>query len=396
MDDRLFGGIDWGGHRHQLSIVDRGGQRLIDRAFAHDRGGMAELRGLLDHFSDAVPIAVERSEGLLVEALLEWGHVVFPVSPRISARCRERYRVASSKDDSFDAFVLADSLRHEHERWRPLSRASPALAELRALVRDRHRVLETQQAVEAQLRATLETYHPAAARLFSSVDRDITLAFIRSYPTPEHAARLGEKRMEAFLKRHSYRGRVPADVLVERLRSHLLHASTGTTVARSRFALAQADLLELLNRQLKDFDRALEDSLAAHPDAKIFLSFPGVGIMIAAMLLSGMGEDRARYPKPGHLLSEAGLAPVTRSSGRMRRVRFRYAANTLMRDAFTWWAYTSIRMSPWARAAYDAGKSRGLHHHRALRGLGARWARVLWRCWQDSRPYDEERHLASI
>jgi hypothetical protein len=119
MDVMVFVGIDWGGHRHQLSIVDSGGQRLIDRSFDHDRSGMTELKRQLDAFSDVIPIAIERSEGLLVEALLEWGHVVFPVSPRISARCRERYRVASSKDDSFDAFVLADSLRHEHARWRP-------------------------------------------------------------------------------------------------------------------------------------------------------------------------------------------------------------------------------------------------------------------------------------
>lgn len=306
MDSRLFGGIDWGGHRHQLSIVDCAGRRLIDRAFDHDCSGMAELREQLDAFSNSVPVAVERSESLLVESLFDWGHVVFPVSPRISARCRERYRVASSKDDSFDTFVLADSLRHEHERWRPLKPPSHALAELRALVRDRDRVLETQQAVEAQLRATLETYHPAAARLFSSVDRDITLSFIRCYPTPEQAARLGEKRMDAFLKRHSYRGRVPADVLVGRLRTHLLHASTGTTAARSRFALAQAELLELLNRQLKDFDHALQHALSAHPDAEIYLSFPGVGTIIAAVLLATIGEDRARYPSPNFCSQKRG------------------------------------------------------------------------------------------
>ena len=39
------------------------------------------------------------------------GHLVFPVSPRIAARARERYKVASVKDDRFDAFVLADTLR---------------------------------------------------------------------------------------------------------------------------------------------------------------------------------------------------------------------------------------------------------------------------------------------
>lgn len=59
MDHMVFGGIDWGGHRHQLSIVDRGGHRLLDRCFDHDRSGMAELKGQLDAFSDAVPIAGE-------------------------------------------------------------------------------------------------------------------------------------------------------------------------------------------------------------------------------------------------------------------------------------------------------------------------------------------------
>src|SRR5688500_9839979 len=71
-------------------------------------------------------------------------------------------RTASSKDDVFDAFVLADTLRHEHAHWRPLPIRSPALAELRALTRDRDRLQATQQRTEAQLRAILEAYHPAA------------------------------------------------------------------------------------------------------------------------------------------------------------------------------------------------------------------------------------------
>ena len=68
--------------------------------------------------------------------------------------------------------------------------------------------------MESQLRMILEAYHPAAARLFSRVDRQITLAFVRDYPTPEQATRIGVQRMRRFLERHSYRGRVPAKVLV--------------------------------------------------------------------------------------------------------------------------------------------------------------------------------------
>ncbi len=65
-----------------------------------------------------------------------------------------------------------------------LAAPTALLAEIKALSRDRDRLLETQQAVEHQLRTILEAYHPALARLFSSVDRQITLAFIADYPTP--------------------------------------------------------------------------------------------------------------------------------------------------------------------------------------------------------------------
>lgn len=177
-----------------------------------------------------------------------------------------------------------------------------------------------------------------------------------------------------------------------RLRANLLACSEGTTLGKRHAALAQVDLLELLNHQLAEFDRIIDTVLARHPDEDLFRSFPGVATILAATLLAEIGEDRARYPAPEVLLAEAGLAPVTRSSGRTVRVRFRYAANASMREAFMWWAYNSIKVSPWARTAYDAAKGGGQHHYRAVRGLAARWARVLWRCWQDRTTYDPDRH----
>jgi Transposase len=105
--------------------------------------GLANLDAELGRFGGQLPVALERSEGLLVERLQGNGQVVFPVSPRISARARERYKAAAVKDDRFDAFVLADTLRHEHVHWRPLTVPSLLLAEIRALTRDRDRLLET-------------------------------------------------------------------------------------------------------------------------------------------------------------------------------------------------------------------------------------------------------------
>lgn len=201
--------------------------------------------------------------------------------------------MANSKDNVFDAFALADTLRHEHAHWRSLPFASPVLAELRALTRDRSRLLESQQRVEAQLHDILDTYHPAPTQLFSSIDRDITLAFIADYPTPQAATRIGEQRMAAFCRRQSYRGRVDPAVLAQRLKDNLLSGAEGTVAGKSHSALVFAELLGLLNRQLAGYDTALERVLAQHPDAPIFRSYPGVGLHTAAVLLAEIGEDRS-------------------------------------------------------------------------------------------------------
>jgi len=391
-----FAGIDWGGHEHQLCVVDGAGSKELELRVTHDVSGLDELVRALALHGEHVPVAIERAEGLLVEHLQAHGHPVFPVSPRISARARERYRVAPVKDDRFDAFVLADTLRHEHAHWRALAVPSSLLAELRALTRDRGRLLETQQATEAQLRAILECYHPAPARLFSSLDRQIALAFVADYPTPAVASRVRTTRMAGFLRRNAYTGRVPAQVLAERMRANLLSGAEGTIAGKSLSAKTFAHLLGVMNDALAEFDDAIASVLAEHPDAHIFASFPGVGPILTGVLLAEIGEDRTRYPSPEALLAEAGLAPVTRSSGRSRSVRFRYAANTRLREAAMWWAFNSIKTSPWAAVAFrQARDERGQRYHRALRGLAARWMRVAWRCWQDGATYEPARHTAA-
>jgi transposase len=389
----LFAGIDWGGSFHQLCVLDGQGTVLLQQRILHDVSGLTLLAERLGHFAVEVRVAIERAEGLLVEFLQTLPEVtVFCVSPKISARARERYRLSASKSDTFDAFVLADTLRHEHRRWRPLSRPSALTSELQAVSRDRQRVLHAKVACESRLRAVLDTYHPAPLHLFSELDRDITLEFIRAYPTPDQARRVGPARMAGFCRRNSYSGRTDPQVLVDRLKPHLLTASDGTTAGKSFAATLFAEELRMHTNHLRSFDRRIAELLDSHPDAPIFLSFPGIGPVVAATLISEMGEDRDRFPTLDMLLAETGLAPVTKASGRTRQVRFRYAANRRMRHAIDWWAFVAAREDPWSTTIYNASRARGQGKYRALRGLGARWTRIMWRCWTEHTPYDPARH----
>ncbi|MCA1695693.1 MAG: transposase [Actinobacteria bacterium] len=181
------------------------------------------------------------------------------------------------------------------------------------------------------------------------------------------------------------------------MRAHLLTASAGTVAGKSYSAQSFTRLLQLLNSQLADYDDAIAAAVAEHPDTPIFASFPGVGPVLTGVLLAEIGEDRARFPTPAVLLAESGLAPVTRASGRSRNVRFRYAASTHLREASMWWAYNSMKEAPWAAAAFrEARDHRGQRYHRALRGLAARWMRVLWTCWSTNTLYDPQHHTTAV
>jgi transposase len=386
----VFVGLDWGEQHHQVHALDRAGRTRLELRVAHDREGLELLRASLAALGipASVGVVIERREGLLVEHLLAWGHPVYPVNPKVAARAREGYRAAPVKSDALDAFALADLLRRQADVWRPLRLPTETLSELQALVRDRERFVIEHRRLQHQLRAVLETYYPAMTHLFSSLDRAVTLAFLRRFPTPDAAVRLTAGRLARFLQRQGYTGRVDPEVLLGRLRAHPATPSAGTDRARVRSALALAELLEHVTAILDGYETAISAVLEHHPDAPLFASLPGAGTITVATLIAEIGEDRARFPTAGSLLAEAGLAPVTRQSGSSRRVGFRYAANHHLRATWQQWMLTTIRISPWTRDAYDAARARGQSHSRAVRSVGARWGRILWRCWHDGCPYD--------
>jgi transposase len=389
----VFVGLDWGQSHHQLHALDSGGNRLVSARVTHDRAGLAELRSVLERFApaDRVGIALERREGLLVDQLLNWGYPVFPVNPKVAARAREGYRAAPVKSDALDAFVLADLLRQRVRDWRPRRVTSGAVSELGALVRDRERFVVEHRRVQHQLRATLDTYYPAAPRLFTRLDSNIALAFMRRFPDPAALRRAGKHRLAAFLVRQGYTGRVSADQLWTRALAYDVDADRGMCAARRLGALALVRRLEASKALLGEYERAIAVAFRVHPDAQLFQSLPGTGLITAATLLAEIGADRARFPSAASLLAEAGLAPVTRQSGNLRRVGFRYAAKHHLRAAWSMWMLTLSRTHPWSAAAYTELRERGHRHNRAARSLGARWERIVWRCWQDRVPYDPAR-----
>jgi transposase len=391
----IWVGVDWGSGAHAVCVIDAKGMVLDRFEVSHDRTGLAVLvTRLQEHGAlDGIPIAIERPSGLLVDALVEAGFVVTPIHPNAVKACRPRYRAVAAKSDPGDAFILADILRTDGHRLRPLAPQSDAIKALRGLVRGRDDLVGTKVTLAHQLTALLESFWPGAARIFSALASPIALAFLERYPTPEAAARLGPKRLAGFLAQHRYSGRRSPEALLERLRSAPEGgAGEAEGQAKGELVCALARTLQALVAEIAKLSRRIEHAIAALPDGRIVMSFPRAGTICAAQILAELGDVRARFPSEHQLAAEAGVAPVTYQSGKSRGVGWRWACNKRLRAALTCMADNSRHQSPWAADVYRRARARGCDHPHAIRILARAWARVLWRAWTDRVPYDPGQH----
>jgi transposase len=393
-----FAGLDWGGAAHAVCVVDEQGRVAARFEVAHTAGGLAELRSKLARFGDpaGLPVAIERPSGLLVDTLLDAGHPVVPIHPNAVKAARPRYRASGAKSDGADGFLLADLLRTDRHRFAPLRPEGDEIRALRALVRGRDDLVATRVALANQLRALLGGYWPGAAAVFADLDSPIALAFVRRYPTPDSARRLGEKRLAAFLAQHSYCGRRGAAELLARLRAAPVGlVGEAEEEASGELASALAAALGRIVAEIARLTARIQHAVAALPDGRIVMSFPRAGRVCAAQITAELGSVRERFPNPDALAMEAGCAPVTKQSGKSRSVVFRWACNRRLRAAVTCFADNSRHASRWAAQVYARARQRGCDHPHAIRVLARAWIRVLWRAWQDDRTYDPDKHRAA-
>jgi transposase len=386
-------GIDWARDDHAVSVVNARGRQILRLTVEHSAAGLRQLRDTLARHG-VEEVAIERPDGPMVDALLDAGITVVVISPNQLKNLRGRYGSAGNKDDRFDAFVLADTLRTDRARLRPLTPDSPATAALKATCRARKDLIAHRVAVANQLREHLKRVFPGAVGLFAELDSPISLKFLRRFDSQDRADWLSTKRLAAWLASVGYCGRVDPAVLHARLTAAPRGATADQGAAAAHITRALLATLDTLVEQIKALTEQITEQLDTHADAHIFTSLPRSGTVRAARLLAEIGDCRARFPTPESLACLAGVAPSTRQSGKMRAVGFRWACDKQLRDAVTDFAADSRHANPWAADLYNRALARGHDHPHAVRILARAWLYIIWRCWRDGVAYDPTKHRA--
>lgn len=390
----IFVGDDWAEDHHDIHVMDADGARLASRRLPE---GLAGIRGFHElaaaHVAEPsqVVIGIETDRGLWVQALSAAGYQLYAVNPLAVARYRDRHQVSGAKSDAGDAKLLADLVRTDRHNHRSMAGDSSEVEAIKVLARAHQNLIWARTRHTNALRSALREYYPAALQAFDDLhDRD-ALAVLGRAPTPAEAAHLSLAKIRSALK-HGGRQRnidTCAQEIAAALRTAQLAAPAPLTAAFAATTRAAVGIISELNRQITELETELAAHFEAHPDADIYLSLPGLGVILGARVLGEFGDNPNRYTTAKSRKNYAGTSPLTVASGKKRAILARRVRNRRLYDAIDQWALGAINNSPGARAFYDQHRAAGDLHHQALRALGNRLVGILHGCLRHQTHYSE-------
>jgi len=390
----IFLGDDWAEAHHDIYICDEAGTRLASRRFPEGIAGVTALHEVASSLAESpseVCVGIETDRGLWVQSMVEAGYQVYAINPRAASRYRDRHSLSGAKSDPGDAKMLAELVRTDRHNHRQVAGDSDLAEGVKVLARAHQNLIWERTRHSNRLRSSLREYYPAALATFDDLaDRD-TLAVLGRAPTPAQGRALTPGQARSALRAGGRTRNIDtrAQTIVEGLRGVSLAAPDAVVAAFAATTRAQVAILTALNEQITALEIELTAHFEQHPDADIYLSLPGLGVILGARVLAEFGDDPNRYVNAKSRKNYAGTSPITRASGTRHVALARFVRPSRLADALDQWAFCSLRTSAGCRAFYDHRRSRGDTHHQALRALGNRLVGILHGCLTHHTTYDE-------
>jgi transposase len=320
----LLVGDDWAEDHHDVEVQDESGRRLGKARLEEGIAGIARLHAMVgEQVADDEPVRVEvgieTDHGPWVQALTAAGYQVYAINPLQVARYRERHGVSGAKSDAADAHILADMVRTDRHQLRPIAGDSTEAEAVKVVTRAHKTLIWERTRHLLRLRQALREFFPAALAAFEDLAAPDALTLLNKAPDPASAARLSTAQITAVLKRARRHDLVAkAAAIHAALRTRQLGQPPAVGAAYAATVRAQVAILSTLQMQIKAMEEQVEAHFGQHPDAEIYLSQPGLGVVLGARVLAEFGDDTSRYTNARARKNYAGTSPITRQSGRRK------------------------------------------------------------------------------
>ncbi|AEB46947.1 MULTISPECIES: IS110 family transposase [Micromonospora] len=394
----LFVGDDWAEDHHDVEVQDEHGRAMRTARLSEGVDGMARFHELVARFlpEDAKPsdvlVCIETDRGPWVRALIAAGYQVYGVNPKQAARHRELLSLSGAKSDKADAHTLADMVRTRRHQLRQVAADSDIAEAVKVVARAHQTLIWERTRHMLRLRAALRDYFPAALAAYQvlTLTGADALELLAKAPTPAAAAKLTIGQISAVLNKARRRD-IPAKAAAIQRALRTEHLGQADIVAGAYAATVRATVavLQTLNTEIRTLEGQVEAHFGQHPDAEVYLSQPGIGVILGARVLAEFGDAAGRYASAKSRKNYAGTAPITRQSGKSKTVHARFIHNDRLVDALHMQASAAVLHDPGSRAYYDELRARDIGHNAALRQVGNRLVGILHGCLKTTTVYDK-------
>lgn len=352
-----------------------------------------------EHPQARVGLCLEQPAGHLISFLEAYSWItLYPINPITLQNFRQAFATSRATDDARDAYFMAELLWVHHDKLTPWSPQDSPTRALQQLVVHRRAVVDERTGLSNRLKGLLKQYFPQALQLCGEdLWRPLATAFLLKWPSLGAIHKATPARIKEFYYVHGSRSQKLIEQRLELLQK-AVPVTDETAVIQSLVLRVQllARELQLVQKTIALFDQQILQAYAAHPDRQLFASLPGAGPVLGPRLLASLGSQRERFESAQQLQSYTGIAPVTKKSGGSCRIHRRYLCPKFHRQSFHEYANESILWSRWAAAFYLQQRRKGSLHQTAVRALAFKWQRIIFRCWQQRRPYQEQIYEAAL
>lgn len=394
--------IDWADQKHHWCLVSAASEPQQVGQLEGSPEAVDEWAMQLHTRFGGRPVAVclEQKRGALVIQLAKYPHLVlFPVHPNTAALYRQTFCPSGAKDDCGDTRSLLDLLLKHRDQLRKLEPDTADTRLLKILVETRRRLVNEKTRQKNRFTACLKMYFPQLLGWFDSPDSAVVGALISKWGNLQELKRAQADTLQKFFYDHNCRGQQRIQERITQIRDAIPPTDDAAIVeGETMCARAYVALIEVLRIQIEQFDQRIEQLVAQHPDGTLFASLPGAGAALVPRLVVAFGTHRDYFDTAYQMQCLSGIAPVTYNSGDSESVCVRRACPRFLRQTFHEFAAQSIKSqrTSWPLAFYQQQRAKNNSHHAAIRTLAYRWIRIIFRCWKDNRPYDDQYYMDSL
>jgi transposase len=395
-----FVALDWADQKHAWALQVPGQARAHYGELENTPEAIEIWASELEQRFGGRPLAValEQPRGAVVAVLSKYAHLaLFPVHPTTLAHYRQSFYPSGAKSDPSDADLLLELLVQHRDRLRPLQPDTVETRLLQFLVEERRRLVDDKTRYSNRLTGCLKQVFPQILKWFGDITGPLVGDLLQRWPSLQQLQRARPNTLRRFFYEHNCRDQELIEQRLQLLGQAVPATHDPALLQSGRLTVGSlVRLIAQLRENIARYEEQIEEVAQAHPDFFIVDSLPGAGRALAPRLIAALGTDRSRFDKAEQLQCYTGIAPVSESSGRQCWVHYRWACPKFIRQTMHEWALHSIGQCGWARDYYQLQRSRGKSHHAAVRALAFKWLRILFRCWKDRTPYNEQIYLEAL